>query len=278
NNIINFYYSISNINEHHIHINKILKEEILYFGEDNIYDIINRTLQLDGYNSQNSLFISIIFPIYMKIKDLIYDRDILSGKILFHEIFERTKLFFKLYSNPNYNEKSLKGTEEIVILKEDSHPIKTNKRIFELKFSLDLKKYNCDPIFKIRALWEKLPNLFLIDFQKTLRIPLFKKSYEDLREEVAEENNYINELPSYQKSIPNYEKNFIKPDVKDALLQLKPNIFANGGDRKNEDDLPEAPLCRRMGVEMVFRVGGKKIRSSSGMLVSYCNAVIRKNG
>jgi len=211
NNIINFYYSVLKINEHHIQFNKILNEEVLHFGEDNIYDTINRTLQLDGYSSQNGLFISIVFPIYMKIKDLKYDQEILSGKILFHEIFEKTRFFFKVYSNPNYNEKLSKGTEEIVILKEDSHPIKTNNRIFELNFSLDLKKYECDPIFKIRALWEKLPKLFLIDFQKSLKIPLFRKSYEDLREEVIE--NATDEIELLQN-----QKNMIKYKNKEELL------------------------------------------------------------
>ncbi len=218
NNVINFYYSVPNIDEHHIQFNKVLDEEIIFFGEDNIYDIINRTLQLDGFNSQNGLFISILFPIYMKIIDLKYNQDILSGKVLFHEIFERTKLFFKIYSNPNYTEKSLKGTKEIVILKDDPHPIETDNRIFESKFSLDLKKYDCDPIFKIRALWEKLPKLFLIDFQRTLGIPKFQKLYEDLREELIKEDTYEFELPQNQKNMLNYEKMFIKIDFKDYQL------------------------------------------------------------
>ena len=68
----------------------------------------------------------------------------------------------------------------------------------------------------------------------------------------------------------------IKPDVKDALLQLKPNIFANGGDRKNEEDIPEAEVCKKHNIKMVFGIGGKKIRSSSDMLLFYCNGILRK--
>lgn len=74
-----------------------------------------------------------------------------------------------------------------------------------------------------------------------------------------------------------YILNSVKPHVSDALAKLKPNIFANGGDRKNEEDIPEADVCKRLGIKMVFNVGGKKIRSSSNLLVNYCDAVIRKN-
>lgn len=49
-----------------------------------------------------------------------------------------------------------------------------------------------------------------------------------------------------------------------ALEALKPDIFANGGDRKNEDDIPEAVVCKKYDIEMVFNVGfGGKVQSSS---------------
>ena len=69
----------------------------------------------------------------------------------------------------------------------------------------------------------------------------------------------------------------VKPDVCGALEKIKPDIFANGGDRKNVEDIPEAETCAKLGIEMIFNVGGKKIRSSSTMLQSYCESVIRKS-
>lgn len=69
----------------------------------------------------------------------------------------------------------------------------------------------------------------------------------------------------------------IKPDVCGALEKIKPDIFANGGDRKNEADIPEAELCKKLGIEMIFNIGGRKIRSSSDMLKLYCESVVRKN-
>jgi D-beta-D-heptose 7-phosphate kinase/D-beta-D-heptose 1-phosphate adenosyltransferase len=41
----------------------------------------------------------------------------------------------------------------------------------------------------------------------------------------------------------------------------KPSIFANGGDRKNEE-IPEAIICEKFGIEIVDGMGDK-IRSSS---------------
>lgn len=43
-------------------------------------------------------------------------------------------------------------------------------------------------------------------------------------------------------------------------------IFANGGDRKSSKDIPETKLCRKLGIKMVFGVGGKKIQSSSKLI------------
>ena len=59
--------------------------------------------------------------------------------------------------------------------------------------------------------------------------------------------------------------------VSDALKELIPDIFANGGDRKNMNDIPEAKVCEELGIEMVFNVGGGKIRSSSELLNNYGN-------
>ena len=68
----------------------------------------------------------------------------------------------------------------------------------------------------------------------------------------------------------------VKPDVSDALRKLKPSIFANGGDRKKVEDIPEAQVCKQLGIEMKFNVGGKKVRSSSDMLEKYCEVIIAK--
>ena len=50
------------------------------------------------------------------------------------------------------------------------------------------------------------------------------------------------------------------------LELLKPDIFANGGDRK-EDNVPEYEVCERLGIAMAFGVGhGGKVQSSSWLI------------
>lgn len=50
------------------------------------------------------------------------------------------------------------------------------------------------------------------------------------------------------------------------LRALKPDIFANGGDRKH-DNTPEASVCQEIGCNMVFNIGhGGKVQSSSWLI------------
>jgi D-beta-D-heptose 7-phosphate kinase/D-beta-D-heptose 1-phosphate adenosyltransferase len=56
------------------------------------------------------------------------------------------------------------------------------------------------------------------------------------------------------------------PDISviHALEAIQPHIFANGGDRKDEADIPEAEVCKKYGIEMYFNIGqGGKVQSSS---------------
>ena len=48
-----------------------------------------------------------------------------------------------------------------------------------------------------------------------------------------------------------------------TLKQLKPNIFAKGGDRFS-DEIPEAKICRELGIRIIDNLG-KKLQSSSNL-------------
>ncbi len=52
-----------------------------------------------------------------------------------------------------------------------------------------------------------------------------------------------------------------------ALMQVRPHIFANGGDRHPDGDpVPEVLVCQDLGIEMVYNVGtGGKVQSSSAL-------------
>lgn len=50
-----------------------------------------------------------------------------------------------------------------------------------------------------------------------------------------------------------------------VLNELKPDIFANGGDRYAQN-IPEYSLCDELGIVMAFNVGGGKTESSSELV------------
>ena len=50
--------------------------------------------------------------------------------------------------------------------------------------------------------------------------------------------------------------------VCEAIKREKPDLFANGGDRKSTNT-PEVLVCHDLGITLVWRVGGEKIQSSS---------------
>ncbi len=50
-----------------------------------------------------------------------------------------------------------------------------------------------------------------------------------------------------------------------SLNKIRPDIFANGGDRHNLNDVPEYSLCQKLNIKMIDGLG-KKIRASSEII------------
>ncbi len=65
-----------------------------------------------------------------------------------------------------------------------------------------------------------------------------------------------------------HEPNSADMSVCQSLEEIKPDIFANGGDRKPDGDpVPEVELCNRLGIELVYNIGKSgKIQSSSELV------------
>lgn len=53
--------------------------------------------------------------------------------------------------------------------------------------------------------------------------------------------------------------------VCEAIKRIKPDVFANGGDRK-DNNTPEVTLCNKLGIGLAWNVGGGKIQSSSELV------------
>jgi len=64
-----------------------------------------------------------------------------------------------------------------------------------------------------------------------------------------------------------------------AIRHIKPDIYAHGGDKNSAHTLvpEEVAACKEVGCELVFDVGGQKIRSSSELLRKYGENIKRKS-
>ena len=80
--------------------------------------------------------------------------------------------------------------------------------------------------------------------------------------------------------ISSHKKGTKDISVGNEIRKIKPDIFANGGDRSPQmTDIPskEHKVCNELGIQMIFNVGrGGKIRSSSEMLKEYARQIKHK--
>lgn len=67
------------------------------------------------------------------------------------------------------------------------------------------------------------------------------------------------------------EDQTVRKTLEELSSKRKVDIFANGGDRKNLDDIPEYEICKKNKIEMIFDVGGGKIQSSSDLTKQFNN-------
>lgn len=64
--------------------------------------------------------------------------------------------------------------------------------------------------------------------------------------------------------------------VCETLRKFKPNVFANGGDRKS-DNTPEVQVCNELGIQLMWNMGGDKIESSSALVERAVEAKIEQH-
>jgi len=107
---------------------------------------------------------------------------------------------------------------------------------------------------KARKLGNKLIVIINNDFQTKMKKGFVFMSQED-RMKIIKALKYVDDV---FLSIDNDES------VRKSLELLKPDIFAKGGDRKI-NEIPETPICRKLGIEIVDGLG-EKIRASSDLI------------
>jgi D-beta-D-heptose 7-phosphate kinase/D-beta-D-heptose 1-phosphate adenosyltransferase len=91
---------------------------------------------------------------------------------------------------------------------------------------------------------------------------------QDERKAVIEAIRWVDEV-----QITKHPENPTDMSICAELKEIKPDIFANGGDRNKADAdtassslNPEQKLCSELGIEMAFNVGGEKLQSSSDLV------------
>jgi cytidyltransferase-like protein len=65
--------------------------------------------------------------------------------------------------------------------------------------------------------------------------------------------------------ITEHERGATDRSVCAVLEAIKPDVFCNGGDR-GSDNTPETNLCRELGIDLLYNVGGSKVQSSSWLV------------
>lgn len=87
---------------------------------------------------------------------------------------------------------------------------------------------------------------------------------EEERKELLEHFKYVDRVV-----LTRHEPDPEDMSVNHILEELRPDIFANGGDRTKEN-IPEVAVCDAIGCKMVFNVGeGGKVQSSSWLLENF---------
>jgi len=107
---------------------------------------------------------------------------------------------------------------------------------------------------KARQLGDKLIVIINNDIQTKLKKGFVFMIQED-RMKIIKALRYVDDV---FLSIDNDES------VCKSIELLKPDIFAKGGDRKIHE-IPETPICRKLGIEIIDGLGDK-IRASSEIL------------
>jgi len=119
-----------------------------------------------------------------------------------------------------------------------------------------------DPIHKghIRMIREAAEHGYVIIIANSDEWLMRKKGYIFMPfDERAEILNAIKGVAGVYKAIDDDDT------VCENLKRLKPDAFANGGDRKG-DNVPEVAICKDLGIKMLWNIGGNKVQSSSELV------------
>ena len=109
-----------------------------------------------------------------------------------------------------------------------------------------------------RRLGDRLVVILNPDADLLLKKSFFFMTYAE-RKVILEEFRCVDEV------VPAIDGN---GTVTETLRTLHPDIFAKGGDRAGPENMPpkELEVCEKLGIQIVYGVGGGKVQSSSELV------------
>lgn len=223
-NNIHCFHTVPDFQEHYKKF-KFLKNELLSLGENDIYEVLRRILQLEIRDVHQNLYISLILPFYIKLNNLNYSNNILTGDVEYHEIFHETEIFFRLFSNPIFSNDYFVTSEKLIIDKNSEDSKLISKNIYINSFTFDFSRFKSDPNFEIKVLSNKiLTHENIIEIKKSFSNPELIKYYHEMINEDLDVINNEEDQKQHKKFIQNTEKEFIELDFLQYHLPLYTGI------------------------------------------------------
>ena len=122
-----------------------------------------------------------------------------------------------------------------------------------------LHRGHLDYFREARGLGDKLIVIVNNDYQ----LARFKRRNYPIEDRIS----VVRELCIVDRAVESIDRD---GSVRKTLEMIKPDIFANGGDR-DEKNIPEVEICEKLGIKMAFGIGSKKVQSSTNILQNYEN-------
>ncbi len=173
-NTIQFTIEFNELNKKHHERFQFIRKELIEKGRKEIYPIIEKALQIQNFSLNSPLYSIVLLPIYVKINDLVFINNYLSGDVIFHKFYEDWKLHFLLSS---MREKSDEYKE--FLLSTDREKIKwfryedISNNMFKIRFTVHFEKIRINPSPEFYKIFCRLSSSefddFLIDFEVQLK-------------------------------------------------------------------------------------------------------------
>lgn len=173
-NSIQFTIEFKDLNIKHHERFQYIKNDLISIGRKDFYILIEQALQIQNFSLNSPLYSIILLPIYVKIENLTFVNNYLSGDVIFHTLYEDCKLHFIL---SYLKEKSDEHKE--FTLSTDREKIKwyryknLSDNMFKIHFTVHFEKFRLKPFPESYRLICRLSSSdfddFLMDFYAYLR-------------------------------------------------------------------------------------------------------------